>query len=193
MPEWKIPFAVSPKELYAMQSTDTRIGGFGPWYGGCVLLALTLGIFGWRSRSWAHNRAFVTVMISLVLLIGINPEAWWARYVPFAWLLPIAAWLWGRAQRLQKLSAMLLAAIVVNLAMSITPVILHTLRQDDRLEAALRELRERKSVVLVRYHNMYSNRVRLAEAGITVRAVAALDHCEKEAVLPASDTSYCMP
>ncbi|MCL2678532.1 MAG: hypothetical protein FWE85_05725, partial [Clostridiales bacterium] len=41
-PKFKIPFTVNTRELEAMAGYDTRISGFGPFFGGCLLLGILL-------------------------------------------------------------------------------------------------------------------------------------------------------
>lgn|GEM_PF-5165358 len=67
-------------------SAEIRVGGFGPWFALALLLSI-VAFFGAarRRRSWWIAGALAA---SFTLLTFLNPEAWWARYVPFFWLVP---------------------------------------------------------------------------------------------------------
>jgi hypothetical protein len=114
MPVWKIPFSLDRQELYAFFTTDVRYGGFGPWYGGLLLLAL-IGL-PWMLRSPAS--LMVAGVGLLVMVTGLlNPEAWWARLSPQFWLalpflLVIAAL--NPALRLRRGASLVLVALVLN-------------------------------------------------------------------------------
>jgi hypothetical protein len=67
-------------------SAEIRVGGFGPWFALALLLSIVsfLGAAR-RRRPWWIAGALAA---SFTLLTILNPEAWWARYVPFFWLVP---------------------------------------------------------------------------------------------------------
>lgn len=70
-------------------SYDLRIGGFGPLFGFTLLLAFVLWVrHGGPVAGWTP---FAALAAGIVLATLANPEAWWARYAPQLWLLPILA------------------------------------------------------------------------------------------------------
>ncbi|MDL0082044.1 hypothetical protein NYG90_05050 [Helicobacter sp. XJK30-2] len=82
-PQLKAPFSHLHDEA---PNVDTRIAGFGAYFSGVVLLsALMLVLFrqGFRRKE----------ILGLLLLVAgsflINPESWWARYVPQMYFLPL--------------------------------------------------------------------------------------------------------
>ncbi len=79
--ELKPPFFVTAEEWAAYESPDLRIGGFGPLFSGILLVALLVAIRYPAGLSWWT----IALLLGLTL---VNPESWWARYVPFFWLLP---------------------------------------------------------------------------------------------------------
>jgi len=95
---FKVPGTVDWREL--RMTTDTRIGGFGPFFGAVTLVALA-------ALAWASFRRTTPRMLyrhRLEVLLGLTaygllttvlfPEPWWARFVPLAWVIPIgAAWI----------------------------------------------------------------------------------------------------
>lgn len=116
MPVWKIPFSLDKQELYAFFAVDAHYGGFGPWFGGMLLMLLGLP---WMLRSRASR--LVAGVGLLVILTGLlNPEAWWARLSPQFWLvlpLLIVIAVLNQATWLRRGAAVVLIALVVNTLM----------------------------------------------------------------------------
>jgi len=94
----KVPFSLDRSEIRPYLSFVTQVAGFGPWFGGALLIAalLTVLLLGNRmSRSdplvlWAFFAGAVVAVSAL-----INPQAWWARYSPQLWLVPVIVGLAG--------------------------------------------------------------------------------------------------
>ena len=83
----KFPFALNRRELSVFEdlTPDARAGGFGPLYGGCLLLALgSLGLILLGSPP-----PFVTLfpILPVILSVGLT-QTWWARWAPQGWLIP---------------------------------------------------------------------------------------------------------
>jgi hypothetical protein len=82
----KIPFTVSKEELISLGTPEIHIGAWGVFFSGVTLGTLALFLF---SRGWRRN-APIMLAVSLVAISGfINPECWWARYVPQISLIPV--------------------------------------------------------------------------------------------------------
>lgn len=98
----KVPFTFERQEFLDGSSPDTRIGGFGPFFGGLVLVSLIAYLAGLAARrpftgglrgalsAVTDIDACIVVVVASSLAI---PEAWWARYVPQLWTLPFLCWL----------------------------------------------------------------------------------------------------
>jgi hypothetical protein len=88
----KVPFVVYASELRPYLGFDTRIAGFGPLFSGALVLGMiALVLLAWR---WARRRerwlgAGLLLIVALTASALSNPAAWWARYVPQIWLLPV--------------------------------------------------------------------------------------------------------
>jgi hypothetical protein len=186
---WKWPFTMNKEELKAVW-LDTRIAGFGPLFGGAVILSLIL-----LAAAWPLDKKTTLVFTGLGLLIVcsalVNPEAWWARYVPQLWLLPVLCAMLGlainnRPQRILGLAIVL--ALCLNLYL-VSGAYFHQQRQDNAIIknqlAAMRAAHH----VLVSFRSDYSNRVRLTEAGVHYREVASLAGPGVQ-TLDYSDTTY---
>jgi len=117
---FKVPGMVDWHEL--RMASDTRNGGFGPFFGAVTLVALA-------ALAWASLRRTTPRLVyrhRLEVLLGLTaygllttvlfPEPWWARFVPLAWVIPLgAAWL---AYALQP-SPLVRACITLVVALSI--------------------------------------------------------------------------
>ena len=80
----KLPFEVHGRELRYLNSTDNRVGGFGPLFSGLLLASLvSITILGMRKRLSLPLLGLTAVVLVSVF---INPEPWWSRFVPQLWL-----------------------------------------------------------------------------------------------------------
>jgi hypothetical protein len=104
---------------------DVRIGGFGPLFGGIVLLMLAALIIGGRGPTWEGGVLIFLLFICTV----INPEMWWARYVPGLWLVPVLIALCNKpnGRRTVWLQALLGIALAANVLLTLVPVLARTL------------------------------------------------------------------
>ncbi|WP_460548246.1 hypothetical protein [Comamonas piscis] len=83
-PKLKIPGSVTSRELNTYAGPDLRISGFGPVYSLSVVLAviaISVLRINWRICGG--------LLFMLLLSIVINPHAWWARYSPTMWFIPL--------------------------------------------------------------------------------------------------------
>ncbi len=85
-PTLKIPFTISNDDIFHFE--DMRVGGFGYFFSGILLYALILSAF-LRFKTKEDKRLFFVIMAILALSILGNHEAWWARFVPQLWSLPL--------------------------------------------------------------------------------------------------------
>jgi hypothetical protein len=98
-PSLKTPLTFNLEELAVFKDADVRFGGFGPMFGGALIVSIAAyfavseaahrlkreGVPGWNeARFWMVGA--VIAIISTTLAIG---EGWWARYAAQMWLLPI--------------------------------------------------------------------------------------------------------
>ncbi len=85
-PTLKIPFTITNDDSFHFE--DMRVGGFGYFFSGILLCALILSAF-LRFKNKEDKRLFFVIMAILALSILGNHEAWWARFVPQMWSLPL--------------------------------------------------------------------------------------------------------
>jgi hypothetical protein len=132
------PLDVSPEEFRNVYN-DTRVAGFGPY-----MHLLLLGALLVLATTVAADRrsAFVGWVMSLPVVgtVIINPESWWARYVPQLWWLPsfavLAAWV-TPVKVVRLLGWLLLALILWNAGGSGTWAVLNQVRASNDLKEQL--------------------------------------------------------
>jgi hypothetical protein len=83
----KWPFQVLAGERAAFGIPDTRAGGFGPLFGGVLVLSGLLLLLLWRRAPRVASGA-VALTVAILASALIHSEGWWARYAPQVWLIP---------------------------------------------------------------------------------------------------------
>jgi hypothetical protein len=186
---WKWPFTVSDEELGAIW-LDDRAAGFGPLFGGTLLLSPILLTAAWRAdRQRALSCAGLGLLITCSALV--NPEAWWARYVPQLWLLPVICVMTGLSVN-RKACRLLALSIVLVLGLNLCLVSFSFFGRlydgNLHLKSQLAGMRV-AGPILVQFQSYGSHRVRLDEAGIRYMEVDSLKDPGVEN-LAFSDTRY---
>lgn len=186
---FKLPFTVKEEELKTIW-VDTRIGGFGPLFGGSVLLSLSLlasALLADQKKTLAYTGLALLILTSVI----VNPEAWWARYAPQLWLLPVITVMAGLEIK-QKIPRFLCLLNILVLSLNLILVSVFFFEGyymgNIALKNQLEEMHNAK-LILVRYDNMYSNRLRLADFHIKYRVVKKLEGSQIK-LMPFSDTAY---
>lgn len=151
-PQLKAPFSRLHDEA---PNVDTRIAGFGAYFSGAVLLgALMLVLFhqGFRRKE----------ILGLLLLVAgsflINPESWWARYVPQMYFLPLLVL--GVSYYLCKapLGSLLRIALLVTITINFTTYAKQFYKQGSHYkQATLARLDSAKTYAQEQTLYIYSN------------------------------------
>lgn len=92
-PELKIPFTFSKEEIQNYSIPDIRMAGFGPLFSGVFLVTLICSIIISinliRNKKWNILIPYLIVfIISFGLVIGVY-GSYWARYIPYVFMLPM--------------------------------------------------------------------------------------------------------
>jgi len=101
--ELKIPFTLRIKSPYTntFSFPDMRVGGFGYFWSGILLLSLFyLPVIRFRNRNERNIFWLITAMI--LASTFSNPHCWWAKYVPQFWLFPVFVLFFGLLQENYK-------------------------------------------------------------------------------------------
>ncbi len=115
---FKVPGRVSLQEIKEI-SDATRFGGFGPLFSLALLLAAA-GLVMRKAGGGVVTLAPAGVVAALLAATFIHPAAWWARYVPHFYLVPlvfvVAAW---KEADLTRRTLILSHAVVTLLAINV--------------------------------------------------------------------------
>jgi len=97
-PKLKIPFTINKESIFnCFYCADMRIGGFGYFWSGILLLSLIYLPFI-RFRNKNEKNIFWLITTLILCTTFANPHSWWARYVPQLWLFPIFIFIFGLLQ-----------------------------------------------------------------------------------------------
>lgn len=166
----KFPVSLSGSEIKIFKVPDPRVGAFGPFFAASLLLAFAIVIVACRVNVPGMPAALVLVAMLTGATLA-NPEGWWARYAPQFWLVPMVLGLWvlrhGKAQRLRRVNAVLLALISLNSALVAAGYAYGQYSGNRDLRAQLERLRQQPTPVHVNFHEYLANRVRLENAGVS--------------------------
>lgn len=169
--EFKWPFQLDwPNELDAAKVPDARIAGFGPWFSGSLLLAAVgLIVALGRRRRLVYGAASLLFGATIIFTVLINPEPWWARYVPQLYLVPIlvACLLVVQRAAVPTLMAYGIALVLaVNASMMASASFAGNREVSIAIDEQLELFRKRPGHLQMYFDDFRSNRIRLEEAGI---------------------------
>lgn len=190
----KFPLSATKDELFQSTKVDTRIGGFGPYFG--LVMTLTAIAFAiWLCQTpfkyAAKYKLYFLVIGTILLTIIINPETWWARYIPQLWLIPlITVILLSFSKSLQK--NMLAFLIVALLGFNGARVAYHsfklTYEREQKSEQQMAILAEEESIN-VKFDSFRSNRNRFKENNVNFKEVNQTTNFKYKINLVGSTTS----
>ncbi len=174
----KMPFAFSGAEIHAFAAPDVRAGGFGPLFGGAMLLAavlLVLLVVRYRS-ALLTNSPFVLTALTAVSILP-NQEMWWARLAPQSWLLPVLLLLAGHRlirDRTRWLLVALSATLSLNVAIQYIPNALAAYAAHREVASQLSALKDQPTPVMVQFNRFAATRYRFEREGIDYAETATL-------------------
>lgn len=85
----KIPFTINKIDLLNAPKLGIKMAGLGPFFSGAfVLSAILFVLVLWRKKSIERINISI-LLITIFISIFTVPEAWWARFVPQLWLVPL--------------------------------------------------------------------------------------------------------
>ncbi|MCE5231252.1 hypothetical protein LLG95_16875 [bacterium] len=180
----KWPFLIYEDELRDIKGTDLRIGGFGPLYSGALILSLViLALAAWKSRRMALAGGIF--MVALLFVALVHPDAWWGRYVPHLWLIPIAALVLSQAcpSRPVQWTGWVLAGILLyNVYLMMDVNWKFRVEASRTIRRQMWELADKKKPVEAWFGLYQSNRIRFDEFKIPYRMVATKDALGKQPI-----------
>lgn len=189
----KWPFTVSKDELNAFGFPDTRVGGWGPLFGGVIIISMVILLFGFGMDL---RKAKVAAGVSLFIMISIivNWESWWARFSPQLWIIPMPFIILSKYIQkglLKHLGRILILALAINVILVSTSYIRWQYHFNGLLKQQLRSVGKEQDQILVKFYDFRSNRVRFNELDIRYKEIKEFK-CLKYTQLISSDTKICV-
>lgn len=93
-PEIKVPFSVNQEEIDSLAIPDARIGGYGIFFSGILIISIIVLVYT-LIRIFKNDKnvfKYICIIIGGIFLTTLfMAEAWWARYSPQLYLIPIMA------------------------------------------------------------------------------------------------------
>lgn len=192
--EYKIPFTMTLHELSAARATDTRIGGFGPLFGGAIILFLAACLVHFRKIIQLRTSITLGILfIVIALSIFINPETFWARYIPQLWFVPLVLLVFLNANKIKsKLLDLMLVVLIINSVMvsaATAEKIYTTKAAQDQDLAYLAEV-SKEQTLYINFGFFTGNRMKFEERAIDYVEVTETT-CESPMRLTGSVTEIC--
>ncbi|HYC80040.1 MAG TPA: hypothetical protein VEC17_03360 [Candidatus Binatia bacterium] len=196
---WKVPFTVKENEMDAFTDTNAKEGGFGPLYGGAIILSAIGLVYGSRATKEHERKIRIALYLGLILIlltVFINPISSLARYVPQAYLLTILVlgFTFLLSDRLAKLIGLSLAIVLLyNNYLIAQTYYSYNFSVSERLEKKLTELSQESNEksIFVNFNEMPSNRIRLQDHSIRFTTGIPED-CESERLSAGIVTDVCI-
>jgi hypothetical protein len=173
----KPPFTFDLKEIKAMAGCDVRVAGFGPLFSGIFLVSALLYVLnkrvkwgtGEKENNWfsAKGSWIDALLFFVVFSVVINPEFWWARYVPQLWAVPVLMLLGsGFSGKKPGLALVPVAFYLVSIFIISTVYIGSNIKETRALNRELEMLSESTQKMAVYFENFRSDRLKLMKKGI---------------------------
>ncbi|MEK7616130.1 MAG: hypothetical protein AAB420_02910 [Patescibacteria group bacterium] len=214
----KLPFSVQKSEWQQFTDTSTKEGGFGPLFGGALLVSLILIIPAFRRlknyfsgsgrnkeeethKDFEHMSYVVTALVitvGIIISAAINPISSVARYVPQVWLIPFVLVLLGLRFK-SKASAIVCSLVLLTLFIN-SAVITKTYITTNYANAkktrmqldALKTSSQAKPIALYFGEFKIPTQLKLDSYGIRYQTIDDPDSCiTKKRILVANITQQC--
>lgn len=180
---FKVPLTIhSSYELSEFKAPDVRLGGWGPLFGGILFLAIgamvALHILPTQRRTDWPMSATVVVLLASVLA---NPEAWWARYTPQFWLVPLivsVGLLSNRVKFVRTIGLLVGLLMLINSALIAKTYFVFNYRSSGALRTEISKLAHSTQPIAVNFGPFPALRVRLERANVPFTTVRSPERLE---------------
>jgi hypothetical protein len=215
--ELKIPFTIVKGELKAFRDTNAKEGGFGPLFGGAIILSfITIGAASIKfyrgenlnkkknktretQRKSVEKFRIAIFCLALVLITClINPASSLARFVPQMWLFPIVSILLAygfKSNRLKMIGKVIILVLFVNELLIGASYYGYNLRTTNLYNKTLEEMAimSRQNPLKIYFgHFKTSGTLRLDRFGIRYEIVKNKEECHNgQRILPNSILLKC--
>jgi hypothetical protein len=181
----KFPFIIKREEAGTFTTTDTRLAGFGPLFSGLVVLVLGTIVVSLKSKN-PHRSTLIVGNIILFATVLVNPECWWARYVPQLWLLPILFMIYAQfcqGKIVKCLGNILIISALLNIGFVSIFYVTSNLIATIEMNGFLSKLSRLNREIILSQSEFISPQLRLSEHHIKYKLVDKKN-------LPCNDSNY---
>lgn len=193
----KLPLSIKGSELETLWAMDIRIGGFGPLFG-LIIICTMVGFILWRNDFKTHFGKMALIISTIIFLSAIvNPEVWWARYVPQLWIMPIIfliTFIKHRINRVKSVFVLFVSLIIgINsfLIQKENITMIHELNQSLSLQFSTLKEYSQTHDVFIDFDKFQSNRKRFNERGIDY-IERDKKFCETPNPITFSNATFCV-
>ncbi len=181
----KLPFTFSTKELETFRETNAKTGGFGPLFGGILVLSLVfLALnFVWLNSFGGQKLAVAGAVVGLLGTASIISTSSVSRFVPFVWWVPVLISLFlmlspGTVWRF--LGFVILIMLVSNLGLISSSYFPYNIDQSNKLKGQLTALsKNNKNPIFVDVGLFGSTIIKLRSNNIAYQTVSDSTTCLK--------------
>ncbi len=190
----KIPFTFDKIDLFnASKPYVVFMAGLGPFFSGiCLTSILIFGYWLWRKKE-RHTALPVIVLAGTILFsVLIISEAWYARYTPQLWFLPLILLIASETDKGKAISGIrriLYVIMLLNISFCLAsfPYVYYKTAQ---IKYELEQLKASKEIIPVEFTYFTSNKARFKEFNIPYREVSIPD---SNAVFMSSSSTKMIP
>ena len=148
------PFTSGLSDWKAYFFHETRVSGFGPYFGGVLILTFILLLFLWKKDK--RTRWLIILIISALLgSLMFSKHFWWPRFGPQMWLIPIIPvvfFFYSSVSKRSRLFAWLIAfLILLNGSIVLYAHMYWETSSSIKLRKQLTELSEKKVPIEINY------------------------------------------
>ncbi len=198
--QYKWPFTVALDEILTFYAPDARVAGFGPLFGGALLLTVALLIIAFaRYRRRLMLASILLLLLGAILASGLsNPEAWWARFVPQLWMLPLLTILLIMSTtprgKLHRLSHIIVVILCINQLLIASPYLVSAIARSVLETHQLSQLKNTGERIIVTFNRFVSIESRFKEWGIEYQSVDELPCAiSQQQSIISTETRICSP
>jgi len=198
--QYKLPFTVALDEILTFYAPDTRVAGFGPLFGGVLLLTVILLIIAFaRYRRRLMFGSSLLVLMGAILASGLsNPEAWWARFVPQLWMLPLLTILLIVSTtprgKLHRLSHIIVIILCINQLLIASPYLVSAVARSILEKQQMSQLKNTGEPIIIKFNHFVSIESRFKEWGIKYQSVEELPCAvSQQQSIIGTEARICLP
>jgi len=179
VPTLKVPLTFNRVDISELSSPDNRIAGFGIFFSAIFLLTIVLLVaLLFDKRRWLFKSYLTGFAAMLIFSVFMLEEAWWARYVPQLWFVPLLVLILAEgltAKWITPIKNLTYVLLFANIAASMCVITETNILKTAEINYQLNQFKASGETIKVDFNFFEANRVRFTEHGIPFRQVPILD------------------